>query len=255
MSDTMDTGGEQSVPMDNGEVSRFGLTPDQLQALATQQLDSPKWPYTPPPREIFRDGSWEQYDGHGNVNERGQFIRFDENGDPSYYDLDNDPIQMYYGLPPDELSQIVDVLDRKGYSVNTIPQVQSALANIMLQANVEGRDFNYMLRQLDRRAPDKQPAAPRYRVTSAADIRSVAHEMAKRTLGRRFTEDEVNKFVESYQSSQVAAQQAGAGVAEQATSLQTAAEQYAMQAAPTEAQGYKFLGKMDTFMGLLGGRF
>lgn len=246
------TGGEQTVPVNAADPLGIGV---DLQALAVQQLDSPKWPYTPPPREIFVDGKWEQYDGHGNVNERGQFIRFDENGDPAYYDLDNDPIQLFYALPPDELSQMVDVLDRKGYSVNTAPQMQSAIANIMLQANVEGRDFNYILKKLDVQVPDKQAPAPRYRVTAASDIRSVAHEMAKRTLGRRFTEDEVNKFVESYQATQVRSQQAGAGVSEQAPSLDTAAEQYAMRTAPTEAQGYRFLGKVDSFMNMMRGRF
>jgi hypothetical protein len=245
-----ETGGEQSVPVNTD--NPLGIPMPDFSAMMTPEEKSP---YSPPPREIFSDGKWQEYDGPGVVDGRGQFVRFDDAGNPSYYDLDNDPIQLYYGMSPESLTMITDVLDRKGYSVNTAPQVQSAIANIMLQANVMGRDFNHVLRQLDSIVPDKQTPAPRYRVSAAADIRSVAHEIARRTLGRRFTEEEVDKFVQSYQATQVQAQQAGGGVSEQAPSADVAAEQYAMQVAPTEAQGYKFLGKVDSFMNMMRGRF
>jgi hypothetical protein len=96
----------------------------------------------------------------------------------------------------------------------------------------------------------------RYRVSSPEDLKVVAKRMAQETIGRSFTEDEANQFVAAYQQRELQAQQQyfAGGVSTEAPSADVFAQQFAQQIAPTEANGYKFLGFMDSIFRSIGGR-
>lgn len=213
-----------------------------------------EYPYTPPERDVYIDGKLTKWTGPGVVNRNGRFEFYDDAGDPGFYDLRNDPTQLYYSMPDEQRETLLDLLDRKGYNVNTAPRAISAIEDLMLQSNVMGRTWDVTLRQLSKVAPDRASgvAAPRYRVSAAADIKTLANEVAKRTLGRAFTDDEAERFAQAYQQSELAAQQQVSGVVESQPSVDVAAEQFARQQAPQEADAYKYLGAVDMLMKNLG---
>jgi len=212
------------------------------------------YPYTPPARDVYVDGKLTKYSGPGVVDSNANFGLLDEAGNPTYYDLRNDPTQLYNEIGEQQLSVLIDILDRKGYRVDTGPQVISALSDLMEYANVMGRTWDVALRTMDQKFPDQAEkiAAPRYRVSAPADIRTVANEVAKRTLGRAFNDDEAERFVRSYQQAELGYQQATSGVIEQPASMDVAAQQFAEEVAPTEANAYKYLGAVDMLMKNLG---
>ena len=216
-----------------------------------QQQD---YPYTPGVRDVYIDGKLTKYSGPGVVDANGNFGLLDEAGNPTYYDLRNDPTQLYFALGEEQLSSLIDILDRKNYRVDTGPQVVSALTDLMETANIMGRTWDVALRTIDQKFPDQaeQIAAPRYRVSAKADIRTVANQVAKQTLGREFTAQEAERFVQSYQQAELGYQQARSGVIEQPPAMDVAAQQFAQEVAPTEANAYKYLGAVDMLMKNLG---
>jgi len=216
-----------------------------------QQQD---YPYTPGVRDVYIDGKLTKYSGPGVVDANDNFGLLDEAGNPTYYDLRNDPTQLYFALGEEQLSNLIDILDRKNYRVDTGPQVVSALTDLMETANIMGRTWDVALRLIDQKFPDRaeQIAAPRYRVSAKADIRTVANQVAKQTLGREFTEQEAERFVQSYQQAELGYQQARSGVIEQPPAMDVAAQQFAQEVAPTEANAYKYLGAVDMLMKNLG---
>lgn len=98
-------------------------------------------------------------------------------------------------------------------------------------------------------------AARRYRVSNPEDLKVVFKRVAQETIGRGFTDDEAMRAVQSYQQQEIAAQQAmfaGGTVTEQ-MGPDVFAQQFAEQIAPTEANGYKFLGYMNQIFRAAGG--
>jgi hypothetical protein len=215
---------------------------------------SQDFPYRPEPRYAIVNGKRVMYDGPGVVDANGQFALKDANGNPTYYDLQNDPTQIYYGMGDEQREMLLDILERKNMNVSNPNAAINAITNLLETANIMGRTWEVALRMVDQQFPDasRSAAAPRFRVSAAADIRSVANEVAKRTLGRQFTDDEVQRFVTSYQQSEMRFQQQTAGVVEAPPSADVAAEQFAQQVAPTEANAYKYLGAVDMLMKNLG---
>jgi hypothetical protein len=209
---------------------------------------SPDTPYQPPPRKVVIDGRLQDYRGPGLVNADNQFDFYDQSGLPGNYNLRNDPLQLYLSLPQEELDGLLGLMENVGYKVNTRAQQLSAIGELMEASNVIGRTYGVTLRELGMRAPAMATAAPRYRVSAPGDILTVGNEVAKKTLGRQFTEDEGQRFVSSYQQAELQYQQAGSGVVTSAPSADVAAEQFATQAAPDEAQAYKYLGAVDMLM-------
>lgn len=215
---------------------------------------SQNFPYRPEPRIAVVNGRRTMYDGPGVVDANGNFAIKDAAGNPTYYDLQNDPVQILYGMSDSQREVLLDILDRKNVNVSNPNAAINAMANLLESANVMGRTWEVALRMLDQQFPDstRAVAAPRFRVSAAGDIRSVANEVAKRTLGRQFTDDEVQRFVTSYQQSEMRFQQQTSGVVEAPASADVAAEQFAQQVAPTEANAYKYLGAVDMLMKNLG---
>ena len=213
---------------------------------------APDTPYQPPSRQVVIDGQRQDYTGPGLVNANNQFEFYDQSGQPGNYNLRNDPLQLYLSLPQEQLDGLLGLMENVGYKVNTRAQQLSAIGELMEASNVIGRTYHVTLRELGMRAPAMATAAPRYRVSAPGDILAVGNEVAKKTLGRQFTEDEGQRFVSSYQQAELQYQQAGSGVVTSAPSADVAAEQFATQAAPDEAQAYKYLGSVDMLMRNIG---
>ena len=259
------TGDEQDVTMGQSETGTFigQQLIEPVPIVSSYQTQSSR--YSPPPRPAsdpnFAPSGWSPsnrydqytYTGPGLVDGNGLVRLFDDNGQPRYY-TQGDATQYYYSLGPAQRSLILNVMARKGYSVGTPERDQNAIWDLMLASNNLGRTLEVTLRELDKVAPDvaEKVAAPRYRVSSSADLKTIANQVAQRTLGREFTADESARFVQSYQQSELGLQQAGAGVVEDIPSVDVAAEQFAQQVAPTEANAYAYLGAVDRLMKNLG---
>lgn len=232
------------------DVLGIGLPP------ITGRTSSDDYPYNPPTRELVVDGQRQPYDGPGVVNRRGELELFDDMNNPRFYYPRDEAVQLYYSLPSEQKMMVLDIMERKGYQTGTAARDINALEDLLITANRLGRTWDVTLRELDQIAPDvaDQVAAPRYRVSSRADITEIANQVAQRTIGRSFREDEVQKFVAAYQGQEVGFQQrmSGAGVVEDIPSVDVAAEQFAEQIAPTEANAYKFLGAIDMLRGSIG---
>lgn len=261
MSDTSNTGTTGTGTSGTGQFV------DELMvgAVPTLQSYGQSYSYNPPPRPAsdprFAPVGWSpanrydqySYTGGGLVNEKGLVTLFDDGGQPRYY-TSEDATQYYFGMPTAQKALILETMSRKGYSVGSPDRDQNAIWDLMQMSNMMGRTIDVTLSQLDRIAGDvsQKVAAPRYRVSSSADIRTVANQVAQRTLGREFTSDESQRFVESYQQAELGYQQATAGVVESTPAVDVAAQQFAQEVAPTEANAYKYLGAVDMLMKNLG---
>ena len=236
------------------DVLGLGLPP------ITGRTSSDDYPYNPPTRELMVNGKRQPYDGPGVVNRSGELELFDDQNNPRFYYPRDEATQLYYSLPSEQKMMVLDIMERKGYQTGTAARDINALEDLLITANRLGRTWDVTLRQLDQIAPDAadRVAAPRYRVSSRADIAEIANQVAQRTLGRAFREDEVQQFVAAYQGQEVGFQQKMASkatrgaVVEDIPSVDVAAEQFAEQIAPTEANAYKFLGAIDTLRGVVG---
>jgi hypothetical protein len=89
-------------------------------------------------------------------------------------------------------------------------------------------------------------------VSPKATISDTANRVALETLGREFTEQELERFVSSYNEAELAYQQQEEGVTEYAPQMNAAAEEFAQQSAPKEADAYAYLGQVNTFINSLG---
>ena len=206
-------------------------------------------PYQPPARKVIIDGQVnDNYTGIGLVNSNNQFEFYDSAGRPGNYNLRNDPLQLYMSLPQEQLDGLLGLMENVGYSVNTRSQQLTAIGELMEASNVIGRTYDVTLRELGMKAPGMARSAPRYRVSAPGDILSIGNQVARKTLGREFSAEEGQRFVASYQQAEIGYQRAGSGVVTAPPSADVAAEQFATQAAPTEAKAYEYLGAVDMLM-------
>ena len=99
-------------------------------------------------------------------------------------------------------------------------------------------------------------APRRYRVSNPDDLKAVFKRVAQETIGRGFTDEEATQAVQAYQQREIQAQQAmyAGGTMTEQPSADVFAQQFAQQVAPTEANGYKFLGYMNQLFQAAGGR-
>lgn len=202
--------------------------------------------FNPDPRPAYVDGVYNpSYAGNGIVDRNNQLV-IGPDGRPYEYNLNTDPTKTFYGMSEQQRATIQDRLEARGISAQTSSQFINALGFLMESGNNIGRDWETALTKLETMTSlEPKTYAPRYRVTSATDIRAVADESARRVLGRKFSAEELQRFTESYQQQEIAAQQAGAGVSEAAPSVATAAEAFAERVDPSQANAYKFLGFFD----------
>jgi hypothetical protein len=179
------------------------------------------------------------------------------------YDITEEYVRTQYGdIRAEDRSDLFLTLDKYGFLTgdpNNFTSQLNGLANLLDYANTMGITAERALEEIKRGQPVKPAGGGgvrRYRVTSPEDLKVVAKRMAQETIGRSFTEDEANQFVAAYQQREVQAQKQyfAGGVATEAPSADVFAQQFAQQIAPTEANGYKFLGFMDSIFRSIGGR-
>jgi hypothetical protein len=248
MSDTGNTGqGSTSADIQDYYAS-------QIAALGTQDQQA----YPMPSRVVVRGSRGTGvYTGPNLVDENNRVTN------QGVYDTSEDYAKYVWGsMKADRRAQIMDILDNSGFYggrrvyENDIRAIQMWL------------DYSNTLGVTNSRAlleMQKNPVGggggggsyrPRFRVSAAEDLKVVANQVAKQTLGREFTTDEATRFVSAYQQREVQAQQAamGGGTFAEAPSPDVFAQGFAQQVAPTEANGYKFLGLMNKIFSATGGR-
>lgn len=181
------------------------------------------------------------------------------------YDIQLEARGIYASMTPAERAEAIDTLKRKGFYGSSDAGIYnndiSAFQRWLDYSNTMYMTANRSLIEMRRTMDDVDGGgggyAPRFRVSSADDLRVVFKEVAKSTIGRAFNDDEAARAVQAYQQLQVQQQQAmmGGGIIEEAPSADVFAQQYAQQIAPTEANAYKFLGVMNRiFDATTGGR-
>jgi len=97
------------------------------------------------------------------------------------------------------------------------------------------------------------------KVTNPDDLRLTAQQVATKTMGRAFTEDELTRFISAYQGQETASQAAqhsaaaGGGRVVSEASPEAAATAFAQQAHPTEFAAHKQVQVFDKIRQMLGG--
>lgn len=208
--------------------------------------------YSPPSRLVVRDGRWDVYDGDGLVTQDGRILT-SENGEPYYYDLDRDSEIVFSSLSGSSRISQMEKLFQAGFisesGIGDFTQEINAIRDWLYFSNVQGLEKDNALNARLAGGPlqTSRRGGVGRRVTNPEDVKVVANQIAQQTLGRELTDEEANQFV------QVRRGQELAGGAVQAPSLDVAAQGFAQQIAPTEANAYKYLGYMNKLFTSLGG--
>ena len=178
------------------------------------------------------------------------------------YDITDEYVRTQYGdIKPEDRAGLFLDLDKYGFLTgdpNNYNNQLNGIANLLDYANTMGFTAARALEERKKGAPIKAGGGGirRYRVSSPDDLKVVAKRVAQETIGRAFTDDEANRFVQAYQQRELTSQQQyfAGGVSAEAPSADVFAQQFAQQVAPTEANGYKFLGYMNQLFQAAGGR-
>lgn len=182
------------------------------------------------------------------VTQNGQRVRIDA------YGTDEGALRNFYSqLPANERQDLLNLLKEKGYYARGVNPGQygesdlGALKELLDESNLAGVTWERYRDQILSRKPRAGGgggSAPRYRVSNPDDLKYVFKRVAMETIGRSFSDQEAAQAVQAYQQQEIAAQRAmmGGGVVTEAPSADIFAQKYAQQIAPTEANGFKFLG-------------
>jgi hypothetical protein len=83
----------------------------------------------------------------------------------------------------------------------------------------------------------------------------MAKKISQDTLGRMMSDEELSRFVASYQQSEIDYQKSmyAGRTTEDMQQPDIAAQQFSQELAPTEANAYKYLGYVDQFFNSIGG--
>lgn len=214
--------------------------------------------YAPGQRLIVENGKWKVYTGEGLVDATGKVITRD--GQPFYYDVDNEPGVVWSSLTPRSRNSLMDKLAAAGFmSENSIGDYSSemtAIAQWLQASNYSGLEKNNFLSS--RLAGESVVnrgggSAPTYRVSNPDELKIIAKKVSQQTLGRELNDEDVDRFVKAYQAQEIAGQkQPSGGVVTQTMGSDVAAQQFAQEIAPTEANAYKYLGYVNKFVDSIG---
>lgn len=170
---------------------------------------------------------------------------------------------VYSSLLGDDRATTLNLLKQKGFYGNRKvgdPEADLfAIEQWLDESNLAGVTRERYLIELMKNRPDVSGgggAPRRYRVSNPEDLKAVFKRVAQETIGRNFSDDEASRAVQTYQQQEIAAQQAlyAGGTATEQMGADVFAQQFAQQVAPTEANGYKFLGYMNKLFQAAGGR-
>jgi hypothetical protein len=234
-------------------------TADAIAAIAALagQSTSKAVDYQPGSRLIVENGKWKVYTGEGLVTSDGKVATRD--GQPYYYDVDNEPGVVWSSLSPVSRNNLMEKLAAAGFmSPNSIGDYSSEMTAISqwLQAsNYSGLEKQNFL--ASRLAGETIPnrgggSAPTYRVSNPDELKLIAKKVSQQTLGRELNDDDVERFVKAYQAQEIAGQNQTGGVVTQTMGSDVAAQQFAQKTAPTEAAAYEYLGYVNKFVDAIG---
>lgn len=227
-----------------------------IAALAGQSTDKTV-DYKPGQRLIVENGKWKVYTGEGLVDATGKVVTRD--GQPYYYDVDNEPGVVWSSLTPRSRNNLMEKLAAAGFmSENSIGDYSSemtAIAQWLQASNYSGLEKNNFLSS--RLAGESVVnrgggSAPTYRVSNPDELKLIAKKVSQQTLGRELNDEDVNRFVKAYQAQEIAGQSQTGGVVTQTMGSDVAAQQFAQEVAPTEANAYKYLGYVNKFVDSIG---
>ena len=231
---------------------------------SSQQKYNPPTRYRPSPGSSFPAL---KYDGPNLLDSAGN--------EQSIYDTSDEYAKYVYGsLTPSSRQFVFDVLKDKGFygggKVGVFDNDINAIQGWLDYSNTIGYTSDRALRTMIKDVPSTTKASggggggqrykPRINVSSPDDLKIVAKKVSMDTLGRAFTDAEANKFVKAYQAQEIDYQRkeqksllsGGGDIAVGIPSVDVAAEKFAQKSAPTEAQGYQFLGYVNQFFNSIG---
>ena len=189
-------------------------------------------------------------------------VGFSNNVEEDNYEINEGLVRDVYSSLLSNRQSVLEQLKEYGFYGNRkVGEPDADLRAIeqwLDEANLAGVTRERYLVELAKTGrKERGSGAPRrYRVSNPDDLKAVFKRVAQETIGRGFTDDEATKAVQAYQQRELEAQQAmfaGGTVTEQ-PSADVFAQQFAQQVAPTEANGYKFLGYMNQLFQAAGGR-
>ena len=226
-------------PADGGGTNQPPAPPPLPTEQTTTSTTGQFW--DPPARWAIVDGKREYGKHNGLVNAAGRIV--------PYYDLNQAPDQLAATLGGERFNSLLLDLKTMGFSVGNPAQQSNVIAELMRQANANGYTWDVMLQRWKNSSITNVGAGGSYgyRVSNADDLKAMARQVSRNTLGREFTDDEAQRFVSAYQSME---RTQGPNVA----SADVFAQKFAQQNAPKEAAGYKFLGYMNQIFNAFGGR-
>jgi hypothetical protein len=222
----------------------------------TDVTDAP--PYLPPPRYAKdENGKWIVYDGPGLVTLDGKISEV-------YYDVTNDPGIIYAGMTPAERLDVLSKLNDSGfYTAGNIGNYASDLNAIsawLEYSNNAGLDREAALGQIVSTGATmpktRTGGTPRtYKTSNTDDLKVMAKKISQDTLGRMMSDEELSRFVASYQQSEIDYRKSmyAGRTTEDMQPADIAAQEFSQELAPTEANAYKYLGYVDKFFNSIGG--
>ena len=215
-------------------------------------------PYAPPPRYAKDpNGRWYVYEGSGLVTLDGKISEV-------YYDINDDLGRIYAGMTPAERLEVLGKLNDSGfYTAGNIGNYASDLNAIsawLEYSNNAGLEKEAALNQIvtaGATMPKKTTGGtPRtYRTSNTDDLKVMAKKISQDTLGRMMSDEELSRFVASYQQSEIDYQKSmyAGRTTEDMQPADIAAQEFSQELAPTEANAYKYLGYVDKFFNSIGG--
>lgn len=244
------TGGQETVPTTPTAPATPSTTP-ATQPQQGQQYRSPVAPndlYNPPARSVSvgdpRGG------GAVRVPAGTEGVLLPNGQIRGYYDLNNEPTQIWLSLAPQRRQQIIDIFKSKGFNVSNPNAQLSAFTSLLEQSNIMGMNWQTQLTKFDQAVPSTRTSGgPRYRVSNPSDLKVVARQIFKETMGRESTAEEAERFVQFFQN--IERQTAGGAV--QTPNVQVAAEEFAQQTAPKEVGAYKYMSYISQLINAVGG--
>lgn len=249
---------ENTPPTTTPPGSTSGIVTAATEAItAAGNISTQPVTYAPGQRLKIENGKWIVYTGEGLVDATGKVITRD--GQPFYYDVDNEPGVVWSSLTPRSRNSLMEKLAAAGFmSENSIGDYSSeltAIAQWLQASNYSGLEKNNFLSS--RLAGESVVnrgggSAPTYRVSNPDELKLIAKKVSQQTLGRELNDEDVDRFVKAYQAQEIAGQSQTGGVVTQTMGSDVAAQQFAQEVAPTEANAYKYLGYVNKFVDSIG---
>lgn len=198
-------------------------------------------------------GRFETYTGPGLVTDDGQILRDSETGQIiTEYNLDSDPEQYYRSFSPAARNNLMEKLYKAGFFSVGKPgdflDELNALKNAMYAGNLFGMDVQHVANARIANMPVQPGTGVRRRVTAAEDLKTIAKQVSRQTIGRELSEEQLNRFIASYQG----VERAGGVGGEQPMSADVAAQKFTQEQEPIESRGYQYLSYMKDLFSAIG---